>query len=56
MNKRILFITTSNARMGEGGKPTGVWAEELAAPYYAFVDSGADAIRTRWSAQFCREK
>ena len=42
MSKRILFITTSNDRMGEGGKPTGVWAEELAAPYYAFIDAGAE--------------
>jgi putative intracellular protease/amidase len=41
MSKRILFITTSNDRMGDHGKPTGVWAEELAAPYFAFIDAGA---------------
>jgi putative intracellular protease/amidase len=42
MDKRILFIVTSNSRMGDTGRPTGVWAEELAAPYYAFIDAGAD--------------
>jgi len=42
MSKRILIITTSNAVMGESGKPTGIWAEELAVPYYAFVDAGFD--------------
>ena len=38
--KRVLMIITSHARMGEGGKPTGVWAEELATPYYALKDAG----------------
>lgn len=38
---RILMIVTSNAVMGESGKPTGFWAEELAAPYYALRDAGA---------------
>ncbi len=42
MKPRILMIVTSNARMGDTGKPTGLWAEELAAPYYALVDAGAD--------------
>ena len=42
MTPRILMIVTSNARMGETGKPTGLWAEELAVPYYALVDAGAD--------------
>ncbi len=42
MNKRILIITTSNAVMGDTGKPTGIWAEELVVPYYAFVDAGID--------------
>jgi putative intracellular protease/amidase len=40
MSKKILMIVTSNATMGESNKPTGVWAEELAAPYYQFVDAG----------------
>jgi putative intracellular protease/amidase len=41
MTASILMIVTSNARMGEGGAPTGFWAEELAEPYYALVDAGA---------------
>ncbi|HSC78780.1 MAG TPA: type 1 glutamine amidotransferase domain-containing protein [Chitinolyticbacter sp.] len=40
MSKHILMIITSNDRMGDTGKPTGVWAEELAVPYYALVDAG----------------
>jgi putative intracellular protease/amidase len=39
---RILMIVTSNASMGDTGKPTGLWAEELAVPYYALVDAGAE--------------
>ncbi|WP_220359387.1 type 1 glutamine amidotransferase domain-containing protein [Alkalilimnicola ehrlichii] len=41
MTPNILMIVTSNSRMGETGNPTGLWAEELAAPYYALVDAGA---------------
>lgn len=41
MSKRILMIVTSNSRMGDHDKPTGLWAEELTAPYYALVDAGA---------------
>lgn len=36
----ILIVLTSNAQMGEHGKPTGVWAEELATPYYVLADAG----------------
>lgn len=42
MSQRILMIVTSNGRMGETGKPTGIWAEELAVPYYQFIDAGAE--------------
>ena len=38
--KKILIIVTSNNVMGKSGKATGIWAEELAAPYYAFIDAG----------------
>ncbi|MGX9430567.1 MULTISPECIES: type 1 glutamine amidotransferase domain-containing protein [Bradyrhizobium] len=38
---KILMILTSSAPMGEAGEPTGLWFEELAAPYYAFIDAGA---------------
>ena len=39
---KILFVVTSAATMGAGGEPTGLWFEELATPYYAFVDQGAE--------------
>jgi putative intracellular protease/amidase len=38
---RILFIATSHDKIGDTGKKTGVWLEELAAPYYIFKDGGA---------------
>ncbi len=40
----ILFVVTSHAEMGETGKPTGAWLEEVAVPYYAFVDAGYDVV------------
>ncbi len=40
MTKRVLFIATSNTVLGDTGKPTGVWAEELVVPYYQLVDAG----------------
>ncbi len=39
---RILMVTTSHAAMGDTGKPTGVWLEELAVPYLRFLDAGAE--------------
>lgn len=42
-NPRILMILTSTRSMNEGGEPTGVWFEELATPYFVFVDTGASA-------------
>lgn len=41
-DKRVLIVTTSHAEMGGTGHKTGVWLEELAAPYYALKDGGAD--------------
>ncbi|EQB14992.1 hypothetical protein [Sphingobium lactosutens] len=38
---KILFILTSASTMGVSDKPTGLWFEELATPYYAFLDNGA---------------
>lgn len=38
---KILMILTSSATMGDTGKPTGLWFEELATPYYAFLDADA---------------
>ncbi|SDE30883.1 type 1 glutamine amidotransferase domain-containing protein [Limimaricola pyoseonensis] len=37
---RILILSTASDVLGETGKPTGVWYEELATPYYAFRDAG----------------
>lgn len=42
MSRRILIVLTSNSQMGDTGKSTGFWAEELATPYYALVDAGAE--------------
>jgi putative intracellular protease/amidase len=36
----VLMFLTSNPQMGEHGKPTGLWAEELATPYYVLADAG----------------
>lgn len=38
---KILMVLTSHDRLGDTGKPTGFWLEELAAPYYVFKDAGA---------------
>ncbi|MES2298163.1 MAG: type 1 glutamine amidotransferase domain-containing protein [Pseudomonadota bacterium] len=42
MSKRVLMIVTSHASMGNTGKATGIWADELAAPYCAFLDAGIE--------------
>ncbi|WP_430470180.1 type 1 glutamine amidotransferase domain-containing protein [Thalassospira lucentensis] len=39
---RILMIVTSHDKMGDTGHKTGIWLEELAAPYYRFKDAGAE--------------
>jgi putative intracellular protease/amidase len=39
---KILVVLTSHDTLGDSGEKTGFWLEELAAPYYAFVDAGAD--------------
>ena len=38
--KKILIVVTSHGQLGETGKPTGFFYEELATPYWAFVDAG----------------
>ncbi len=40
MKKHIAIIVTSNNKMGDNGKSTGIWVEELAVPYYKFLDAG----------------
>lgn len=39
---KILLVLTSHDQLGNTGRKTGFWLEELAAPYYAFKDAGAD--------------
>lgn len=38
---KILVVLTSHDQLGNTGEKTGFWLEELAAPYYAFIDAGA---------------
>ncbi|MCL9652561.1 type 1 glutamine amidotransferase domain-containing protein [Pantoea agglomerans] len=39
---KILMVLTSHDELGTSGKKTGFWLEELAAPYYAFLDAGVE--------------
>ena len=39
---KILVVLTSHDTLGDTGRKTGFWLEELAAPYYAFKDAGAE--------------
>ena len=41
---KILMVLTSHDQLGNTGRKTGFWLEELAAPYYAFLDAGADIV------------
>jgi putative intracellular protease/amidase len=40
----ILMVLTSHDTLGNTGRKTGFWLEELAAPYYAFKDAGARIV------------
>jgi putative intracellular protease/amidase len=39
---KVLMVITSHDQLGNTGRKTGFWLEELAAPYYAFKDSEAE--------------
>jgi putative intracellular protease/amidase len=39
---KILIVLTSHDQLGNTGKKTGFWLEELAAPYYVLKDAGAE--------------
>jgi len=41
---KILMILTSHRDLGNTGRKTGFWLEELAAPYYVFKDAGAQIV------------
>jgi len=38
----VLMVLTSHDQLGNTGRKTGFWLEELAAPYYVFKDAGAE--------------
>lgn len=38
---KVLIVLTSHDQLGNTGRKTGFWLEELAAPYYRFTDAGA---------------
>jgi putative intracellular protease/amidase len=37
---KVLIVLTSHDELGDTGRKTGFWLEELAAPYYHFEDAG----------------
>lgn len=39
---KVLIVLTSHDKLGDTGKKTGFWLEELAAPYYVLKDAGAE--------------
>ncbi len=41
---KILMVLTSHDQLGDTGRKTGFWLEELAAPYYVFKDAGAEIV------------
>lgn len=41
---KVLIVLTSHDQLGNTGRKTGFWLEELAAPYYTFKDVGADIV------------
>jgi putative intracellular protease/amidase len=44
MTMKILMVLTSHDQLGDTGRKTGFWLEELAAPYYVFKDAGAEVV------------
>src|SRR5262249_17932416 len=38
---KVLMVLTSHDQLGDTGRKTGFWLEELAAPYYVFKDARA---------------
>src|SRR5215469_15591231 len=41
---KILMVLTSHDKLGNTGRKTGFWLEELAAPYFTFKDAGAEIV------------
>ncbi|WP_437608406.1 type 1 glutamine amidotransferase domain-containing protein [Erwinia sp. V71] len=41
---KLLMVLTSHDTLGDTGRKTGFWLEELAAPYYVFIDAGLNVV------------
>jgi len=41
---KVLIVLTSHDELGDTGRKTGFWLEELAAPYYRFKDAGHEIV------------
>lgn len=41
---KVLIVLTSHDTLGNTGRRTGFWLEELAAPYYTFRDAGVEIV------------
>lgn len=41
---KVLIVLTSHDQLGNTGRKTGFWLEELAAPYYTFKDAGVEIV------------
>ncbi|MGE5269337.1 MAG: type 1 glutamine amidotransferase domain-containing protein [Thiohalocapsa sp.] len=41
---KILMVLTSHDQLGNTGRKTGFWLEELAAPYFVFKDAGVEIV------------
>ncbi|WP_226019594.1 type 1 glutamine amidotransferase domain-containing protein [Novosphingobium sp. FKTRR1] len=41
---KVLMVLTSHDALGNTGEKTGFWLEEFAAPYYTFLDAGAQIV------------
>jgi len=44
MRMKILMVLTSHDTLGDTGRKTGFWLEELAAPYYVLRQAGAQLV------------
>ena len=46
---KVLMVLTSNDQLGNTGRKTGFWLEEMAAPYYVFKEASAQI-------RYCRRR
>jgi len=44
MSNCFLLVVTSHAELGSTGNKSGSWLEELAAPYWRFIDAGFNVV------------